>query len=815
MRALVRIVAGLLVPMVALAGPPVAYLSPQRVGPSTTGDGAIADRFGLALAHDGTTLVIGGRQVVVPTPDTDEGLKCGVVYVYTDTGTQFAPGPRIVPPQPAEDDLFGEAIALSGDLMLVGASGTDGNQAPNRGAAHVYRRQAGTWALEATLVASDAAPDDVFGLAVAIGGDTLWVGAPGRDEGRGAVYGFRQVAGVWTEVARVGAALPVAGERFGAAVAADAGLLLVGAPQADAGSVVDAGAVDRFVLGPTPGPALRLQAAVPTTAARFGGALWLGAGDVFVGAPGDLASSQGRVHAYARSGMTLVADGVFAAADGGPADGFGASLDFDGTQFLTGAPTRVIGQGGGYVFARVGGVWTQQARLEDFSEPEGGGLTGFSAALVGGRALLGADLATVLPNRSQGLVRVWRGAVGTWTPDPRIDRGDGAAGEFFGFVEAVDGPRLAIGSFLDDTAAGGDDAGSVTLFDRTDAGWVRVAAVTAPDAQPEDWFGRAVAIDGDLLLVGAPRDIFGAGPDERGSAYVFRRSATGAWNFAAKLTAPDAQNDDAFGFAVALSGDRLVVAAPGRDDGGTDRGGAYGWTARDDGSFRFDGKLAPTSVPDSGLAGIALALEDGRVALGAPGARVGTNSSQGMVVLFRFDGSQWLETGVVVAADGATGDGFGGAVALEPGAARLAVGASGVSLDEDNLGRGAAYVFRIDAAPVQEARLQAVVPQNLARLGSALAIRDGRLLVGASSEDIGTLTDVGRVHRFERIAGTWQPAGTLDPVDATPFTYFGRGLATDFGVAVIGGPLRASASPAEGSAWIYADVDALLRDAFE
>lgn len=815
MHPIARIAAGLLLPCIALAGPGPAYLPPQRVGPAVTGDGAIADRFGLALVHEGTTLVVGGRQVVVPAQDSAVGWKSGAVFVYTDSGTAFVAGPRLLPPQPAEDDLFGEAIALSGDLMVVGAPGTDGDEMPNRGAAHVFRRQGAAWNLEATLSIGDGAAEDRFGQSVAIGGDVAWIGAPGRAAEQGVVVGFRRVAGVWTETSRVQAASPLAGERFGAALAADASLLLVGVPFADAASVVDAGAVDRFDTSAAPGTAVRLGAAAPSALARFGSALWAGASSVFVGAPGDLSSVPGRVHAYVRSGATLVGDGSFVASDTAPADGFGSSLDFDGAQLLVGAPARLVGIGGGYVFTRVGGLWTQQARLEDSSAPEGGGLTGGSAALVGGRALLGADLATALPNRSQGLVRVWRGAASSWMPEARIDRGDGAAGEVFGFAVAVDGPRAAVGSFLDDTPDGGDDAGSVTLFDRTDAGWVRGARITAPDGEPEDFFGRAVALDGDLLVAGAPRDILDTGVGARGSAWVFRRGTSGAWTAIARLVAPDAQPDDAFGLAVAVQGDRIVVAAPGRDDGGTNRGGAYGWTVFDDDSLRYDGKVLPSSVPDFAFAGIGLSLDADRVALGAPGARIGNRSGQGMIALFRFSGAAWVEAGSVIAADGAAGDNFGDIVAFEPGAARLAVGAPGVSLDEKNTGIGAAYVFRLEGAPVQETRLQAPLPQALAEFGATLAIRDGRLLVAAPSEDVGGQADFGRVYRFERIAGAWQAAGTVDPVDATPFTGFGRGLAIDSGSAVIGGPQRASVGPAEGSAWFFADADALLRDGFD
>jgi hypothetical protein len=507
---------------VAQAGQPSPYLPPQRIGPVVTGDGAIGDQLGRAIAHQGSTLVIGARQAVLPAADAGEGVQSGAAFVYLDTGTMFAPQQRLQPPDPGETDLFGAALALDGDLLVVGAPGADRQSQENRGAAYVFRRGPGGWAWEATLAAPDAAEGDNFGVAVAVDAGTVLVGAPGREvataPAAGSVVAYRQVAGLWTAVATITASLPSQGDRFGSALALDADRLLVGVPLADAGSSVpDAGAVEAFVAGVDFTFAQRLVESSPIAGARFGSVLWASAAEALVGAPGDSSSTQGFVRAFARSGTAWIAAERLVALDGEIADGFGSSIDADGSSVLIGALSRVLGQGGGYVFTRIGGVLTQRARLEDFSEPEGGGLTGVGAALIGGRALLGADLATILPNRAQGVVRVWRGSGASWTPEPRIDRGDGAAGEFFGFAVAMNGPRLAVGAFLDDTAAGGDDAGTVSMFEQSDGIWTLRQKLEAPDGQPEDLFGYAVAIAGDLLVVGVPEDIFGTEVAARGS----------------------------------------------------------------------------------------------------------------------------------------------------------------------------------------------------------------------------------------------------------------------------------------------------------
>ena len=79
-------------------------------------------------------------------------------------------------------------------------------------------------------------------------------------------------------------------------------------------------------------------------------------------------------------------------------------------------------------------------------------------------------------------------------------------------------------------------------------------------------FGRAVAVDGDLMVVGAIDDDRGA---EAGAAYVFGRNqgGTGAWGQVVKITASDGAEYDYFGYSVAISGDTVVVGAFGDDEG--------------------------------------------------------------------------------------------------------------------------------------------------------------------------------------------------------------------------------------------------------
>src|SRR4029453_9616491 len=104
------------------------------------------------------------------------------------------------------------------------------------------------------------------------------------------------------------------------------------------------------------------------------------------------------------------------------------------------------------------------------------------------------------------------------------------------------------------------------VFVRSGTTWTEQQRLLAPDGAANDWFGSAVSVSGDTLVIGAPRDDF-----EKGSAYVFVRSGT-TWTYQQKLMASDGATNEDFGLTVSVSGDTAVVGAPFQFVG---RGAAY------------------------------------------------------------------------------------------------------------------------------------------------------------------------------------------------------------------------------------------------
>jgi hypothetical protein len=226
-------------------------------------------RFGSGLALEGTTLVVGAH-----------GDNKAYIYEYAEgdwvsVGTLAPPAPS----SPTLSDLFGWAVAISGNRISVGAPGRYAGQ----GAVFVFERSAGGWA-QATrteITGSQTVADDNFGYSVALEGDRLVVGAPSRDLGNnGAVYVFTRDTSQfgWGQPAKLQGSPSTAYDSFGYSVALRGSYILVGSPGVSGG----AGAAAAFSFLDSWGAAQPLGR---EGGWGFGTSVALGAGFAVVGAP--------------------------------------------------------------------------------------------------------------------------------------------------------------------------------------------------------------------------------------------------------------------------------------------------------------------------------------------------------------------------------------------------------------------------------------------------------------------------------------------------------------------------------------------------
>lgn len=225
------------------------------------------DRFGISVALDGQTAVVGALQEassatgVNGTQSNNSAPSAGAAYVFVRTGGAWSQQAYLKASNAEAFDEFGTAVAISGDTVVVsapleggsatGVNGANNNNAFAAGAAYVFVRNAGVWSQQAYLKASNTGDGDVFGSSGAVSGDTILIGAFGESSSAtgvngnqsnnsaataGAAYVFVRNSGVWTQQAYLKASNTGAGDRFGVSVALDGDTAAVGAYQEGSGT---------------------------------------------------------------------------------------------------------------------------------------------------------------------------------------------------------------------------------------------------------------------------------------------------------------------------------------------------------------------------------------------------------------------------------------------------------------------------------------------------------------------------------------------------------------------------------------------------
>lgn len=344
-----------------------------------------------------------------------------------------------------------------------------------------------------------------------------------------------------------------------------------------------------------------------------------------------------------------------------------------------------------------------------------------------------------------------------------------------------------------------DNAGAAYIFTRDAAGnWTRQAYVKASNSDVGDRFGTSVAISGDLAVVGAPRERSAAtGVDgneqdnsrvNAGAAYVFVRDGDGNWAQQAYLKASNTLSGDLFGTDVAISGNTVIVGAEAQAAG---QGAAYIFFRDGSGNWSQQAFLKASDAASGDRFGFAVAV-DGDTAI--VGARSRGNRTGAVYVFERNGSGNWSEQDVLTASNAAEFADFGNAVSLSQDVA--AIGA----LFQGDDGEGAAYVFTRDGSGVwsEETMLKATNAENSDQFGSAVAVAQGMLVVGAQGEDSdatgldadgsdNSLSLAGAAYAFARDSdGQWQQQTYIKPSNTHAGMLFGSAVALDQGTLVVG-----------------------------
>ena len=203
----------------------------------------------------GQSISLTDKYLIVGAPRNDAlGKDSGAAYIYERENGTWRYQTKITASDGRDGDLFGISVAIDGDTVLVGADLHD-EKAENAGAVYVYVLDNNQWKQEAKLMASDGDNTDIFGVRVAISGDTALISARRDDiEGvgidAGSAYIFERNGQTWTEKVKLTSPDGKADDRFGRDVALSKDTAILSAMNHDANGV-DTGALYVYKKGDT------------------------------------------------------------------------------------------------------------------------------------------------------------------------------------------------------------------------------------------------------------------------------------------------------------------------------------------------------------------------------------------------------------------------------------------------------------------------------------------------------------------------------------------------------------------------------------
>jgi hypothetical protein len=800
----------------ALAAGAAAFAADtSSLAPAQLGAG---DRFGETLHADGRTVVIGA-----PLRDHDV-TDDGAAFVFARMGVLMPLQTELRPSDPEASAHFGSAAAVSRDTIAVGAPDASGG-----GAVYVFERTHGVWSQTAKL--DGASSEDRLGASVAIAGNTIVAGAPGRNSSDGAVFVFVRSGTGWTQQAeltgavgafgtsvgirgdRLVAGAPLAssscgvaavylrsgetwtleasieppdgaeGDEAGATVSIGDDWLAVGAAKSEVGDTTDAGVVHMFLRGDgTWAHSARLAAPVPEDGALFGSALALDDGALVVGSPrrGAGGADAGGVDVFGLGGGGWTFVGSMPAPGAAAGDLHGTAVTLSDGCVVSGAP----GRDGGAAFAQ----WATLEHEVVAADGASGDACGWSVATSGDTAFVGApsddDTGT-----DAGSVYVFSRSGGVWTERQKLTSPDVAANGRFGWSVALSGDTALVGAPFDDDGSAAA-SGRAYLFARTDGVWTQQQRLMASDGAADDRFGWSVALSGDRAIVGAPLDDDHG--DSSGTAYAFAL-ADGVWTEQQVITADDAAEADGFGISVALDAETAIVGADHDDLVGS----AYVFVISD-GTWTQQQKLADPDGLESGYFGHSVAVSGNTALVGAPGE--GTSAvDPGRACVFVRSGGDWTLQQTLAASDSSPDDRFGDSVALRGDMALVGAPLNDAAAND----AGSAYLFaRSGDTWTQRQQFTPSAGSEGDSHGSCVALSQDVALVGAAFDDLCD-TDAGSATFWRIETRPWGTGEKLVASDGSASDEVGWSVAISGDTALVGAHLDDDAADDAGSAYVF------------
>jgi trimeric autotransporter adhesin len=512
---------------------------------------AVDDRFGVSVGVSGDTVVVGAiwedsnATGVNGDQSNNSSPNSGAAYVFVRNGSTWTQQAYLKASNPGSDDSFGQAVAISGDTIVVGvekedslSTGVNGAQnnenGTDAGAVYVFRRNGTTWSQEAYLKASNTDPGDQFGHSVAIDGNTIIVGAnyerssfngvntvqsDDSAANAGAAYIFTRTGSTWSQQAYLKAFNTGAEDRFGESVSISGDTAVVGAWFESSSST----GVNGSGLN-------------------------------------NLSSQSGAAYIFSRDNSIWTQEAYLKAHNTGMDDLFGYSVAISGQTVVVGA----FGEDGS-------GTGVNPANNNDATDA--------------------------------GAAYVFSGGGGSWSQVAYLKAGNTQANDRFGWSVAVSGPVLAVGALWEDGQGSGfnppsDDifgvgynTGAAYVFRDNGSSWSQLAYLKHSSPSSSDGFSYALSLSGNTLVASSPYESSNS-TGVNGDSSNNNALASGAAHVYVLFPIDDQDNDGvvdtwetANGFNPAVTGD--VPTLDSDNDGLTDITEIFQGTNRNLASSRY------------------------------------------------------------------------------------------------------------------------------------------------------------------------------------------------------------------------------------
>ena len=570
------------------------------------------------------------------------------------------------------------------------------------------------------------------------------------------------------------------------------------------------------------------------------------------------------------------------ASDAEAYDNFGISVAISGDKIVVGAYREdaegVSNAGAAYLYQiEADGSVTEFAKIEA-SDAEVDDYFGYSVAISGDKIIVGAYGEDEGGSKA-GAAYVYQVETnGSVSELAKIEASDAETDDYFGKSVAISGDKIIVGAYGEDT--GGSSAGAAYVYQvETDGSVTEIKKIQAIDQEEEDWFGRSVAIDGDKIIVGAYRE--DTGGTDAGAAYVidlepvdrpyvynipqgtilyaeeyrayiayhfiaaspsdsaisftlsgidgdaFRISGSdlyfdpkadyevpndsddnNEYNLtiivedtsehsirfdmgfivydqyyleAQEIYAGDIQANQSFGKSVAIDGDKMVAGAPYEDTEGTNAGAAYVYQVESNGSMIQLTKIQASDAEAYDNFGYSVAISGDKIIVGTPYKDTGETGA-GAAYLYEIgDDGSVTELAKIEASDAEADDYFGYSVAISGD--KIIVGAYGE--DTGGSSAGAAYMYQIESNGLvtELAKIEASDAEEYDNFGYSVAISGDKIIVGARSKD----NAIGAVYPYQiETDGSVSELVKIQARDKTEGDYFGSSVSISGDNVIVG-----------------------------